>query len=377
MERRPDLARVDDDFGEALRVFQKTARALVAGAAALRAARPPSTALLAAAEASLSVRPEDAYAFFTERFLPRSLASVAEVADLGLPVAAVGDCGRPRSATSATNASGTTGFLTGYYEPVVRGALAPSPQFEAPILARPPDLVGFAPGEGPPDFDPALAGARRRADGALEPYPARAEVEEAGLAPIVWLEDAVEVFLIQVQGSGRVILPDGRQTRLVYDGRNGQPYTSIGRLLIEAGEISESEMSLARLKAWLRANGLQAGERGRELMRRNRSYIFFRLEEVGSPEEGPIGGAGVSLTALRSIAVDRTRWSYGLPFWIEAELPEGRFRRLMIAQDTGSAILGEARFDLFFGTGDAAGSRAGAIRHPCQASVLLPREATQ
>ena len=125
-------------------------------------------------------------------------------------------------------------------------------------------------------------------------------------------------------------------------------------------------MSLARLKAWLRANGLQPGEKGRAILQRNRSYVFFRLEADSDPALGPIGGAGIALTPLRSIAIDRTIWSYGLPFWIDAELPWEReavspFRRLMIAHDTGSAILGPARADIFFGGGEAAGTRAGAI----------------
>ena len=142
-----------------------------------------------------------------------------------------------------------------------------------------------------------------------------------------------------------MILPDGRTLRLVYDGRNGQPYTSIGRKLIEAGEIAEADMSLARLKAWLRAHGLRPGERGRELMRLNKSYIYFRLEEVSDPAEGPTGGANLPLTALRSIAVDRTRWSYGLPFWIEAELPwrGGQRRAVPPADDCAGHRFGDRR----------------------------------
>jgi membrane-bound lytic murein transglycosylase A len=345
MSAAPDLWRPDEDLSEALRVFQRTARRIADGVPSLRAARPASAALRAAARDSLGLQPSEALAFFSEHFRPRALAS--------------------------------PGFLTGYYEPVVRGSLTRAPDFQEPILARPADLISFAPGEGPDGFDPMLAGARRRADGSLEPYPDRATIEEARAAPIVWLADAVEVFLIHVQGSARVVLPDGRQKRLVYDGRNGRPYTSIGRRLIEAGEIAEGEMSLARLKAWLRAHGLEPGQRGREWMRLNRSYIFFRLDDVGDPGEGPIGGAQVALTPLRSIAVDRTLWSYGLPFFIEADLPNGPFRRLMIAQDTGSAIVGEARFDLFFGTGDEAGARAGAVRHSCRAHALEPIEVSR
>jgi len=165
---------------------------------------------------------------------------------------------------------------------------------------------------------------------------------------------------------------------LIYDGRNGRPYTSIGRLLIEAGEIGEAEMSLARLKSWLRAAGVKPGERGRELMQRNDSYVFFRLADDAG--EGPIGGAGRPLTALRSIAVDRSLWCYGLPFYPVATLPwlsetPTPFARLMIAEDTGSAIVGPARADLFFGGGEAAGARAGSIRHEAEMFVLWPREA--
>ena len=179
---------------------------------------------------------------------------------------------------------------------------------------------------------------------------------------------------MQVQGSAQVEFPDGRRARLAYDGRNGLPYTSIGKILIEAGEIAEGDMSLASLKAWLRRDSA----RGLDVMRRNRSFVFFQLVEDFDPDLGPIAGAGVPLTPLRSIAVDRTMWAYGLPFWIDAELPWADdtprpFRRLMIAQDTGSAIVGAARADLFFGSGDAAGARAGAIRHPAEVVVLLPR----
>ena len=201
----------DDDALAALRVLRGLAEPLLSGAPPLRAARPATPELLAAAGAALNAEARDAEAaraFFVAQFEPRHV-------------------GR--------------GFLTGYYEPWVEGALAPSPEFSAPLLARPPDL------------------------GTVEPYPARATIEAAMRDPVVWLKDAVETFLIQVQGSARVKLRDGSWRRLIYDGRNGRPYTSIGRLLIADGEIAEAEMSLRRLKAWLRADP----ERGRALMRRN------------------------------------------------------------------------------------------------------------
>ena len=312
----------EDDALAAFSVFRGVGETLLSGAPPLRAARPASPALLAAARAAREAKVRDAAtarAFFAANFEPRAL-------------------GR--------------GLLTGYYEPWVEGALEPSADFAAPLLARPPDLS--------------------------PPYLSRAEIEAAARDPIVWLADAVESYLIQVQGSGRVRLRDGSWRRLVYDGRNGRPYTSIGRLLIEAGEIAESEMSLARLKGWLRANGLKPGDKARALMQRNASFVFFRLaEDTG---EGPIGGAGRALTPLRSLAVDRTLWSYGLPLFAIASLPwrsetPEPFQRLMIAEDTGSAIVGPARADVFFGGGAAAGERAGAIRHQADMFALWPRGA--
>jgi membrane-bound lytic murein transglycosylase A len=337
----------EDDVLGAVSVFVKSARAIVAGAAPLRSARPAGEGLLRAAREALAEPPHDAGAarrFLTTHFRPFRLW--------------------PGSGR---------GFLTGYYEPWVRGSVVPTADFIAPILARPADLVTLASGAAP--FDPEATAARRLGDGGLGPYADRAAIEAEASNPLLWLADAVEVFLIQVQGSARVELTDGRRVRLVYDGRNGLLYTSIGRLLIESGEIAESEMSLARLKSWLRENDLSPGGRARALMQRNRSYVFFRLEEDSA--DGPIGGAGIPLTPLRSIAVDRSIWPYGTPFWIDARLPWRHeaptpFRRLMIAQDTGSAILGAARADIFFGGGDAAGARAGAIRHAADFVVWAP-----
>ncbi len=342
-----------DDHVAAFRCFERTARALVERRPDLRAARPPSEGLLAAARAAVGSDLTDGAAarrFFESRFRPYRIV--------------------PEPPGAA--------FLTGYYEPCVQGALEETDDFRWPILARPNDLVSFAPGEAPAGFPEGVSGARRLPGGSLVPYDDRRTIERQRKGPIVWLSDAIEAFLIQVQGSAQVEFAGGRRARLAYDGRNGLPYTSVGRILIETGEIAESAMSLKTLKAWLRAAGLNEGERGLELMRRNRSFVFFRRVEDFDPGLGPVAGAGVALTPLRSIAVDRMLWSYGLPFWIEAELPSADeapspFRRLMIAQDTGSAIVGPARADIFFGSGDAAGARAGAIRHPGAFAVLLPK----
>jgi membrane-bound lytic murein transglycosylase A len=336
----------DDDHQGAFSAFERSAGAIAEGQTSPRTAQSAPPELVAHAHAALgAAAAADARRFFETRFRPFRVV--------------------PENGS---------GFLTGYYEPCVQASRVETEAFRWPILARPTDLVTF--GLDPPTagFPKDITCARRLSDGSLVPYPARAAIEAEGRDPIVWVRDAVEAFLIQVQGSAQIEFPDRSRARLAYDGRNGLPYTSIGKILIEAGEIAESAMSLASLKAWLRRDSA----RGVDVMRRNRSFVFFQLVEDFDPELGPVAGAGVPLTPLRSIAIDRTRWAYGLPFWIDAELPWvdetlQPFRRLMIAQDTGSAIVGAARADLFFGSGDNAGARAGAIRHPAEFIVLLPR----
>jgi membrane-bound lytic murein transglycosylase A len=339
---------IDDDHQAAFCAFKRSARAIAASQTHPRPAQSAPPELIASAQAALCAgvtAERDARRFFETRFQPFRV---------------VPENGR--------------GFLTGYYEPCVPASRVETQEFRWPILAQPTDLVTFGVEPAPLGFPKDISGARRLGDGSLVPYPDRAQIEAERRDPVVWVRDAVEAFLIQVQGSAQVEFPDRSRARLAYDGRNGLPYTSIGKILIETGKIAESAMSLASLKAWLRRDGA----RGLDLMRRNRSFVFFRLVADFDPDLGPTAGAGVALTPLRSIAVDRTAWAYGLPFWIDAELPwvdETRqpFRRLMIAQDTGSAIVGAARADLFFGSGERAGARAGAIRHPARFVVLLPR----
>jgi membrane-bound lytic murein transglycosylase A len=335
-----------DDHAAAFAAFRKTCAPPVVEAS-LRPAVQPTETLARICAAALATN-EAPRLFFERHFAPFEVAPAT---------------GR--------------GFLTGYFEPEIAGSLAPSDAFAAPLLARPDDLVTLVEGETPPGLDPSLRAARQTAAG-LEPYPDRAAIEDGALGPaaraLVYLRDAVEVFIVQVQGSARVRLPDGAVVRLAYAGRNGHPYTSIGRILVEEGRIAPAEMSLDRLTGWLRANPVAA----RGIMRRNASYVFFRIAEELAPAEGPIGGAGAPLTAGRSLAVDRSLWSYGLPVWLEGELPQldgppEPLARLMIAQDTGSAILGPARGDFFFGSGPEAGTRAGLLRHPVRFVVLLPR----
>ena len=338
----------DDDHQAAFCAFERSARAIAAGQPSPRPAQSAPPELVASAHAALCAivaAERDARRFFETRFRP--LRVVPE---------------------------NGAGFLTGYYEPCVPASRVETEEFRWPILGRPADLVTFGVDAPPVGFRREISGARRLGDGSLVPYADRAQIEAERRDPIVWVRDAVEAFLIQVQGSAQVEFPDRSRARLAYDGRNGLPYTSIGKLLLEAGEIAEGAMSLASLKAWLRRDSA----RGLDVLRRNRSFVFFELVDDFDADLGPIAGAGVPLTPLRSIAVDRTMWAYGLPFWIDAELPwvdetPRPFRRLMIAQDTGSAIVGAARADLFFGSGDKAGARAGAIRDSAEFIVLLPR----
>lgn len=335
--------------------YLEAAQAVVDGREPLRAGAPPTAELASLCRQALGLECDAGRVsrFFRENFRPLEILNDLE---------------------------GSDGFVTGYYEPELEGALEPSPDFSSPILARPHDLLDVR-AAGIADWDPAMHGARKNAGGQLEPYPTRLAIESGAIdgatKPILWLRDPVEVFFAQVQGSARVRLADGTRLRLVYAGRNGRPYSSIGRILIESGEIPAEQMSLARCKQWLRANGLRPGDRGRAVLQRNESYVFFRLEDDPHPSIGPIGAQGVPLVAMRSMAVDRTVWPYGTPVWIGADLrsaglKDGRAGRLMVAQDTGSAIVGPARGDLFIGSGDRAGEIAGLIRHPARFVVLAP-----
>jgi membrane-bound lytic murein transglycosylase A len=271
------------------------------------------------------------------------------------------------------------GFLTGYFEPELLGSLTQTPDFPTPVLARPHDLVTFSLNDVPASFaEQNMTAARLLPDGTLCPYFDRAMIEDGALADrdlvLLYVRDRVDLFFAQVQGSARIRLPDGSVQRLTYAGRNGHRYTTIARVIVAEGHMALSEVTLESLMAWLRAHT----DDGERIMRMNASYIFFSLSDQLSSQDGPIGAAGTSLDAGRSIAIDRGLWCYGLPFFVAASLPDGRggqenFRRMMVAQDTGSAILGPARVDLFMGSGAAAGHRAGLIRHAGDVFVLLPR----
>jgi membrane-bound lytic murein transglycosylase A len=268
------------------------------------------------------------------------------------------------------------GFLTGYYEPEVAASRERAEGFTAPVLARPDDLVP-ARGRRTGGFD-ARGGAGRWVDGRFMPYFDRGEIEEGALAgrglEIAWLRDETEVMFAQIQGSARLRFTDGTALRIGYSAHNGHRYVPVGRVLIERGLATREEMSMDFIRTWMAANP----EEARDVRRQNRSYVFFHVRNELSAEDGPVGGQGVPISDWRSLAVDRNVHAYGTPVYVDGLMPTGMtetlepWRRLMVAQDTGSAIVGPARGDLFIGTGFEAGSIAGRIRHRADWFVLLP-----
>jgi membrane-bound lytic murein transglycosylase A len=270
---------------------------------------------------------------------------------------------------------GRTGLLTGYYEPVLTGSRTPRGPYQTPIYKRPPDLVNIVHDTRRGALKPGkLTHVRKTATG-TEPYFTRAEIDQGALKgkglELLYLADSVEIFFMQIQGSGRIKLTDGTTVRVHYDGKNGHPYSSIGRYLIDNAILAADRMSMAALMAWLRADP----ERGRQVMWQNPSYVFFReiKDDVGSP----LGAMRVPLTPERSLAIDPTYHALGLPIYVSAptmkHVPKGSsFNRLMVGQDVGSAIRGAERGDIYFGSGDAAAKIAGSTKHPGRFFVLVP-----
>ena len=266
-------------------------------------------------------------------------------------------------------------MVTGYFEPELPGSLRPDDVFNIPVYALPDDLILLTNGTSRQGLAADLTAARK-SDGRLIPYFTRQEIEEGALGgrgfEIAYLADVAEAFIMQVQGSGAIRLQNGDVLRVNFAGKNGHPYTSIGKLLIERGELEPENASLDGLLDWLRANS----GRGRLLMWENRSYPFFRVLSDAEASNGPYGSMGASLTPGRSLAVDPRYHQLGLPIWVAAdELKdenEHSFKRLMIAQDTGSAIRGSVRGDIFWGSGAGAGNIAGKTKHICDFYILIP-----
>jgi len=272
----------------------------------------------------------------------------------------------------------TQGFVTGYYEPVIEGSPIKTSDYTVPVYRRPSNLFvrGRNQGASLPNNGEVFRKIGRRK---LVPYYDRAAIEDGAIdgrgLELCWLKSQTDLLFAQIQGSARVKLPDGRVVRINYDAHNGYPYTPVGRILIDRGIVPREEMSMQRIRDWMEANP----DGAKELRRANRSYVFFRKVELNDGDEA-VGAQGVPLSPGRSIAVDKGLHVYGTPFFISGELPieapaaKTPFHRLMVAQDTGSAIVGPARADLYFGAGPEAGAIAGRIRQPMRFAVLVPKQ---
>jgi len=275
---------------------------------------------------------------------------------------------------AATAADGKTeGLITGYYEPLLKGSRTPGKLAKVPVYGVPDDLLTIDLSEVLPELrHMRLRG--RLVGNKVVPYYARRDIEENRGArlgtPLLWVEDQVELFFLQVQGSGRVKLPDGKLVRLGYADQNGHPYQSIGRVLIERGELKAGEASMQGIQAWARANPGKL----QEVLNANPSYVFFR--ELPASDDGPLGALGVPLTAERSLAVDPRAIPLGAPVFLATTRPNSSqpLNRLMLAQDTGGAIKGVVRADFFWGFGAKAGEEAGRMKQSGKMWVLLPKE---
>ncbi len=350
----------EDDHGAAFASFVKSCRRLVSAASRSRSGAGAQTvsnvatadALLSVCQAALTLpagtTKAAAKAFFEAHFVPHRVVH-----------------------------SAGEGMVTGYYEPVLKGSRTRGGRFTTPIFRRPADLVNLVDETQRGAKAHALTHVRETPDGRRTPYPTRQDIDEGALAgkglELLYLADPVDVFFMQVQGSGRIVLPDGSMVRVTYDGKNGHPYTSVGRHLIDSGQFAAEQVSLQSLETWLKADPV----RGRAAMWHNKSYVFFR-ELAGEQASGPLGAMSIPLSEGRSLAVDTSFHALGLPVWVTAPklthaTRGGGFHRLMIAQDVGSAIRGPERGDIYFGSGEAAGRLAGVTKHPANFVVLLPK----
>ena len=345
----------EDDHAAAFAAFLKSCRPVVRSAVSSEAAQSRLDGRREVCRRAFragAAEPVTARAFFEQNFRPVRISKLGE----------------------------NEGFLTGYYEPIVEGSRFPSDVYRVPVYRRPADLVAAGRGKLAPGAFPNKGKVGRLIGrGKLAAYHDRGEMEDGVLAgkglEICWLKDPTDLLFIQIQGSARVRLDDGKMLRIGYDGHNGWPYVPVGRILIERGLVPRNEMSMDRIREWITANPQGASE----LRRKNQSYVFFHELKLTAQDEA-VGGQGVSLSPGRSIAIDRSIHLYGTAFFISATLPiesvraNTRYSRLMVGQDTGSAIVGPARADIYFGAGAEAGRVAGRIRHPGRFVMLIPRE---
>ncbi len=276
----------------------------------------------------------------------------------------------------ATAAGDPKGLFTGYYESTLNGSRTQKGAYQYPLLARPNDLVMVELG----DFRDELKGQRiagRVIDGKLKPYENREAIVSGKLAsaqykPLVWLDDKHDAFFVQVQGSGIVHLDDGSIMRVGYDGQNGHAYYAIGRELVKRGIYTKDQVSMDSILGWMRANP----DKAEELMNTNPSYVFFRETPDDGTGAGPQGGEGVKLTPGRSLAIDRGKLPYGFPVYLIANYNDetGKpIKKLLMAQDTGGAIVGAVRGDYFWGAGDTAERLASPMKAEGRYYFLLPK----
>jgi membrane-bound lytic murein transglycosylase A len=270
------------------------------------------------------------------------------------------------------------GFVTGYYEPVIDGSRTQTEVYNVPVYRRPSNLFVRRFNQDSPSLPNKGQVFRKIGRRKLVPYYDRGEIEDGAISgrglEICWLKSQTDLLFSQIQGSARVRLEDGSTIRINYDAHNGYPYTAVGRILIDRGIIPKEQMSMQKIREWMDQNP----DGAKELRRQNRAYVFFREVNLSDKDEA-VGAQGVPLTPGRSIAVDKALHVYGTPFFIEGELPiesevsKTPFHRLMIAQDTGSAIVGPARADLYFGAGVEAGKVSGRLRHNMHFVMLVPK----
>jgi len=347
----------DDDHLAAYKAFRVSCRLIAAQKQSLAQSKALGASLSSPCRIARSLdlsdeaRAEDkAKGFFEEHFRPLLISRLGE----------------------------TDGFVTGYYEPILDGSRTQTDVYNVPVYRRPSNLFvrGFTQdATSLPNKGQVFRKIGRRK---LVPYYDRGEIEDGAIAgrglEICWLKDPTDLVFAQIQGSARIRMEDGSTIRINYDAHNGYPYTPVGRVLIDRGIIPKEEMSMQKIREWMTQNP----DGAKELRRQNRAYVFFREVKLSDKDE-PIGAQGVPLTAGRSIAVDSSLHVYGTPFFIEGELPieseksKTPFHRLMIAQDTGSAIVGPARADLYFGAGSEAGRISGRFRHNMRFVMLIPK----
>lgn len=343
----------DDDPLPAFKTFRASCKPIAAQKGPLADSKALGTSLR---EPCIAARAEDisdsakAREFFERHFIPLQISRIGEDA----------------------------GFVTGYYEPIVDGSRVQTDVYNVPVYRRPSNLFvrGYSQANASmPNKGQVFRKIGRRK---LVPYYDRGEIEDGVIAgrglEVVWLKSQTDLLFIQIQGSARIKLEDGSVVRINYDAHNGYPYTPVGRVLIERNIIPKDQMSMQKIREYME----QSPDAAKELRRQNRSYVFFREVKLAADDEA-VGAQGVPLTAGRSIAVDKNLHVYGTPFFIEGNLPietdvsNTPFRRLMIAQDTGSAIIGPARADIYFGAGADAGRVAGRLKNPARFVMLLPK----